>query len=82
MILRRRTKRRGDLIALITEILESVNLKDVEATGPVGVRQRSATTVKLPKTLHTKLKRTALERSVSMNALLNGAVLQHFGKQG
>ncbi len=33
------------------------------------------TSVKLPKALHSKLKKTAIERSVSMNALLNLALL-------
>ncbi len=80
-MVRRRTKRKGDLVVLITQILESVDLSDVQAAGPMDVRDRPQTSVKLPKHLHSLLKKTAIARSVSMNALVNGAILKHFGQK-
>ncbi len=79
-MIRREATRRGELVVLITRILESVDLSKVQAARPLDVRDRPQTSVKLPKALHSKLKKTAIARSVSMNALLNGAILKHFGK--
>ncbi len=72
--LRKRVNKRGELADLLIKVLEHVNLKTVEAIEPVSVRKESATSVKLPVKLHAKLKKVSTSRSLSMNAILNGAI--------
>lgn len=72
--LRQRISRRGELTDFLIKALEYVDLGKIEAVNPVGVRGRSATSIKIPKQLHLKLKKTSVRRSISMNSLLNGAI--------
>ena len=72
--LRKRVNKRGELADLLIKVLENINLKTVEAIEPVSVRKESATSVKLPVKLHAKLKKVSGTRSLSMNAILNGAI--------
>lgn len=72
--LRQRVSRRGELADLLIKALETVDLTKIDAVAPVSVRSQSATSVKIPKRLHLKLKKISVRRSLSMNALLNGAI--------
>lgn len=70
--------RRGELVDLICLILTTVDL----ATVPLmefGADMQTfiATSVKLPSTLHAKLKRSAKLRHSSMNQLINSAVVAY-----
>jgi len=75
--LRAHIDRRGALVALITTILESVDLGRVAERELSLDQDNVSTSVKLPVHLHTKLKRTAASRSLSMNALVNCAIWEY-----
>jgi hypothetical protein len=73
--LRRHIARRGELVALIVLILNTIDLKTVPVLELTSdLQELAATTVKLPAALHAKLKQVAMRRQSSMNALINGAI--------
>jgi hypothetical protein len=75
---RQHIRRRGELVKLVVLILKTIDLSTVpllEITSKL--EDMAGTTVKLPATLHGKLKRIADKRKTSMNALLNSALWQY-----
>jgi len=67
--------RRGELFQLIILILKTVDLSTVPLLEMgEGLQNLATTTVKLPASLHARLKRMAKKRQSSMNALVNSAV--------
>jgi hypothetical protein len=80
--LRQHISRRGELLQLIVLILKTVDLSTIPLLEiSSDLQDLAATSVKLPASLHTKLKRMAAKRHSSMNALLNSAVLAYTEKK-
>lgn len=80
--LRRHISRRGELLQLIVLILKTVDLSTIPILEiSSDLQDLAATTVKLPISLHAKLKRAAARRQSSMNALMNSAVLAYMEKK-
>ena len=62
-------------MTLLVLILKTVDLKNIPLLEiSSDVQDLAATTVKVPLSLHTKLKQIARQRKISMNALVNSAV--------
>jgi hypothetical protein len=73
--LRKHIARRGELVALIVLILNTIDLRTVPVLElGSDLQELAATTVKLPASLHANLKRIASSRRSSMNALINSAI--------
>jgi hypothetical protein len=73
--LREHISRRGELVTLLVLILKTVDLKNIPLLEiSSDVQELAATTVKVPLSLHAKLKQIARQRKISMNALVNSAV--------
>lgn len=72
--LRERISRRGELVALIVHILETVDLESVRGLEPYAVREHPGTSARIPVKLHKRLKKFSRARDTSMSALVNGAI--------
>lgn len=73
--LREHISRRGELVTLLVLILKTVDLKNIPLLEMSSdMQDLAATTVKIPLSLHAKLKQIAGQRKSSMNALVNSAV--------
>jgi hypothetical protein len=80
--LREHISRRGELLQLIVLILKTVDLSTIPLLEiSSDLQDLAATSVKLPASLHAKLKRVAAKRQSSMNALMNSAVLAYTEKK-
>jgi hypothetical protein len=80
--LRKHISRRGELLQLLILILKTVDLSTIPLLEiSSDLQDLVATSVKLPASLHAKLKRIAARRQISMNALMNSAVLAYTEKK-
>ena len=76
--LRDRIYRRGELLSLVILILKTVDLRSIPIIEMGDdLRDLAITTVKLPATLHKKLKSIAEKRNSTMTVLFNSAVLAY-----
>jgi hypothetical protein len=73
--LRKHIDRRGELVTLIVLILNTIDLRSIPVLElSSDLEDLVVTTVKLPASLHARLKDIASARHSSMNALMNSAI--------
>src|SRR5262249_13115250 len=72
---------RGDLSTMALEALDSV---DLTRAALISAEERMVrdTTITMPRLLHKKLKKSADERDISMNILVNTALAHWLAKKG
>jgi hypothetical protein len=79
--LRKQIGRKGELVTLVILSLNTIDLMTVPVLElSSDLQDLAVTTVKLPATLHARLKQIAGKRQSSMNALINSAIWAYTAK--
>lgn len=81
-LLRKGPTRRGDLTKRVLAAIDGVDLSTVQveerSKTPGSGSNYEATTIKFPEPVYDEIKKAATERKVSMSALIDGCVREHF----
>jgi hypothetical protein len=81
--LRQKAMYRGDLSAMVTQALDSTNLNSVSLVAlKWGQEKYRGVTILIPPKIHKKLVGASKQRDVSMNTLINTALVHWLAEQG
>jgi hypothetical protein len=81
--LRHKAMYRGDLSTMVTQALDSANLNSVSLVAlKWGQEQYRGVTIQIPPKTHKRLVGASKQRDVSMNTLINTALVHWLAEQG
>jgi hypothetical protein len=81
--LRQKAMYRGDLSAMVTQALDATNLNSVSLVAlKWGQEEYRGVTILIPRKIHKKLVGASKQRDVSMNTLINTALVHWLAEQG